>query len=295
MSEQLQSACQSRYLFPQSGEGEESRLAMLERSHDPLTLELLDELLPARQGGTALEVGAGRGSIARALADIGYAVTAVDLEISPLTVRPHPGVTPRRLDLTRSVPPSGPFDVIHARLLLEHLPNREGVLRSLAARLAPGGLVLLEDLVLSVVYGLDDTPAADMGRAIAELGRANGWEPDFGRRLPSALREAGFDPVRARGIFGAHLGRTASTAFVATVTRLADELIERGIRTTAAVRRALEWMQQPEHTVITPGLVQAWGWKPHDAARCARSRLCAVHTGPVAVPPRIRRYRVAEP
>jgi SAM-dependent methyltransferase len=239
---------------------------MLERSHDPLTLELLDELLPARQGGTALEVGAGRGSIARALADIGYAVTAVDLEI-----------------------------VIHARLLLEHLPNREGVLRSLAARLASGGLVLVEDLVLSVVYGLDDTPAADMGRAIAELGRANGWEPDFGRRLPSALREAGFDPVRARGIFGAHLGRTASTAFVATVTRLADELIERGIRTAAAVRHALEWMQQPEHTVITPGLVQAWGWKPHDAARCARSRLCAVHTGLVAVPPRIRRDRVAEP
>jgi SAM-dependent methyltransferase len=256
---------------------------LLERSYDRLTVGLLDELLPARCAGTALELGAGRGSIARALADRGYTVTAVDLETAPLMAAPYPGVTPRRLDLTRSVPPSGPFDLIHSRLLLEHLPNREKLIRALAARLDPGAVMLIEDLVLSVTSGADDTPAADMAHAIAELARCNGWEPEFGRRLPSALRAAGLDHVRARGLFGVHLGRTTTTAFASTVTGLADDLIKRGIRTGDAVRDALAWMRHPDNTVITPGLVQAWGWKTTTSPRAitlttkrgARSNACA--------------------
>ena len=41
--------------------------------------------------------------------------------------------------------PGGPFDVVFARLLLVHLPNRLDVLRRMCEVTRPGGVVLVQD------------------------------------------------------------------------------------------------------------------------------------------------------
>ena len=41
---------------------------------------------------------------------------------------------------------AGRFDLVHARLLLEHLPERDAVLAGFVHALAPGGWVVVEDL-----------------------------------------------------------------------------------------------------------------------------------------------------
>jgi SAM-dependent methyltransferase len=50
-----------------------------------------------------------------------------------------------RHDLSTEPVPEGPWDVIHARMVLLHLPRRREILHRLAAALAPGGALVVED------------------------------------------------------------------------------------------------------------------------------------------------------
>lgn len=117
---------------------------------DPNTIRRLTRLDSGTDwaGAQCLELGAGTGSIAWWLADrvdLFGRVTAVDLDTSRLTT--HPRIQPLRHDLrdgTAALPP-GPYDLIHARLLLAHLPNPDHLLADLAILLAPGGTILIED------------------------------------------------------------------------------------------------------------------------------------------------------
>ncbi|MGW0194135.1 class I SAM-dependent methyltransferase [Nonomuraea sp. NPDC003201] len=51
----------------------------------------------------------------------------------------------RRHDVARSDPPDEAFDLVHARLVLVHVADRERALRSMIAALKPGGRLLLKD------------------------------------------------------------------------------------------------------------------------------------------------------
>ncbi|MFI7062270.1 class I SAM-dependent methyltransferase [Kribbella sp. NPDC050124] len=92
-----------------------------------------------------LELGAGNGSIANWLAGRTHEVVAVDIDTSQLN-DVAPGVQVIRHDLRDGLPVQGPFDLIHARLLLVHLPEREQLLGRLVDALAAGGWLVLGDL-----------------------------------------------------------------------------------------------------------------------------------------------------
>lgn len=47
--------------------------------------------------------------------------------------------------VTSGALPAGAFNLVHARLLLEHLPQRDEVLRALVRALRLGGWLLVED------------------------------------------------------------------------------------------------------------------------------------------------------
>ena len=51
----------------------------------------------------------------------------------------------RRHDVAREAPPGDPFDLVHARLVLVHLPDRERALAAMVGALRPGGWLLVED------------------------------------------------------------------------------------------------------------------------------------------------------
>jgi SAM-dependent methyltransferase len=172
---------------------------------DPVTIARLRDLRPDWSGATCLEVGAGAGSIARYLADqVSPNGLAVALDIKPQHIQPHPRLRVVQHDLTSEEPlPDGPFDLIHARLILQHLPARDAILRRLADALAPGGVLLTEDweaLITGVVIAAPSSEAADLfARFQQVLGpkvfAVAGSDRNWARRANLAMRRAGLVEV----------------------------------------------------------------------------------------------------
>ena len=95
-----------------------------------------------------LEVGGGGGSIARWLNErVGDAgrVVVTDIDIRFLEALNIPRLEVLRHDITRDPLPEGAFDLVHTRMVLIHLPERDAVLQRLVAALKPGGWLVCEE------------------------------------------------------------------------------------------------------------------------------------------------------
>ena len=135
----------SEYIFDSASDQGRQQVDYLSTVFDPITTGFLADL-DVRRGARCLELGAGSGSIARWLAEqVGPQgqVVAVDKDIEQLELPPQ--VEVHRHDIRDGLPVDGPFDLIHARLLLLHLPDRLRVLQELVDVLAPGGWLVLGD------------------------------------------------------------------------------------------------------------------------------------------------------
>lgn len=157
-----------------------------------------------RPGMRCLDVGAGAGSIAVWLAEQvapGGSVLATDLV--PLRVPERPGLTVRQHDVVRDPLPEGAFDLVHVRLVLSHLPERDAVLARLFAALRPGGVLhLLEfDAEYAPVLAAPDEAARELyeryQQAKLRAFRARGSHQGWGRECAAALVRAGFTGVGA--------------------------------------------------------------------------------------------------
>jgi 2-polyprenyl-3-methyl-5-hydroxy-6-metoxy-1,4-benzoquinol methylase len=192
------------YIFDNAWEKARERLTGLEAYCDPGTIRHL-EALGVGPGWCCLEVGAGGGSMALWLGahvGPGGSVLATDIDTRFLDRLAHPQVTVRRHDIVREELPHGEFDLVYARSVLEHLPEREQVLRRLVAALRPGGWLLAEDVDFAAYVpgsGMDDAAEAFFRKhAVArqQLAAARGADPHYGRRLFGALRSAGLVLLR---------------------------------------------------------------------------------------------------
>ena len=70
-------------------------------------------------------------------------VVAADLDVSLLG--DIEGVELWQMDLAADELPRAEFDLVHCRLLLLHVPERDEVLAKLAAALRPGGVLMIEE------------------------------------------------------------------------------------------------------------------------------------------------------
>ena len=102
-----------------------ARFDGLERTLDSISTGLLERIgVPV--GARCLEIGAGGGSIARWLADrVGPAghVVAVDLDTRWFRHDGSSQIEVREVDLVTGPIPEGPWDLIHERLVLQHIPT----------------------------------------------------------------------------------------------------------------------------------------------------------------------------
>jgi SAM-dependent methyltransferase len=154
----------TEYILDSSSGLGRAQLRYLETMLDIPTTECLGAI-GVRPGQRCLDLGAGGGSITRWLAEKtcpAGTVVSVDLDIDHL-VR-QPGVEIHRHDINDGLPAEGPYDVIHARLLLMHLSRREEILKILADALAPGGWLVVGEFSARRRHVL-----ASPGRADAEL------------------------------------------------------------------------------------------------------------------------------
>lgn len=92
--------------------------------------------------------------------------------------------------------PDERFDVVHAHQVLQHLADPVAALRTMAGLVVPGGLVAARDSDFSAMAWYPLLPELDEWmRLYQTVARANGGEPDAGRRLVGWARAAGFTEI----------------------------------------------------------------------------------------------------
>lgn len=127
---------------------ERTRLGLLQRTLDPLTVRRLDRL-GVGAGWRCLEVGAGAGSIARWLAErVGLSglVVATDIDVSQLAEPTLPNLQVRRHNILEDELEPASYDLVHCRALLMHLADPQLALTRMAAALRSGGWLCIEEL-----------------------------------------------------------------------------------------------------------------------------------------------------
>jgi SAM-dependent methyltransferase len=108
---------------------------------------------PDRRPGLAVDLGCGTGRTTRLVADVLKPERTLGLDQSEFFVAVAaggppgpPGVGFAVHDVTRLPFPCPPADVCYGRLLLSHLPDPGAVLAAWATQLAPGGLLLADEV-----------------------------------------------------------------------------------------------------------------------------------------------------
>jgi SAM-dependent methyltransferase len=187
------------YIYDQGYAEERKRLSGMEALWDPGSRALLDEL-GIGHGCKCLEVGAGGGSLVEWMARRGASVLAVDIDTRFIESLASDAIEVRRVDIRTDELPQSEFDVVHARLVLEHLSDRGQILDRLAATLRPGGWIVIEDYDWSCFGFEGQDPRLDNGaEAVMGFMEQAGFERDYGRRVVSDLEAAGLTDVRGEG------------------------------------------------------------------------------------------------
>jgi SAM-dependent methyltransferase len=233
----------SRYSFDRGWPRELERLETQARLLDPGTVRLL-ETLGVDRGWRCAEIGAGAGSIAAWLArrvNPGI-VVATDVDTRFLERLQQDGLEIRRHDIVAGPLEEGAYDLVHTRLLLMHLPERERALRHMVASLRPGGWLLAEEYDLGTA-GFFHPPSALQEKVVA------------------ALQSAGLEAVEAEGrLRVVPLGTADAEALALKLEQFRSRLLETGQLTEDELHRAIEEVRTPgDGAVHYPALIVA-GW-----------------------------------
>jgi SAM-dependent methyltransferase len=252
-----------RYIFDQRRKDEDERLRSMERLWDPGTKAVIGSLGIA-SGWRCLEIGAGRGSIARWLAEtVGSEgdVLATDISTLHLQGLAEPNLEVRRHDILTDPLPSDHFDLVHARLVMEHLGRRS--LERAVAAVRPGGWLVLEDHDWgAALTHPNHERMRHVHEAVGRFMSRAGFDAAYGRRLVHELERAGLDDVAADGRLRVYRGASPATTFLRlTLESMAASLLASGELRQEDLAWALAALDDPDSVFLTP-MIAAWGRKP---------------------------------
>jgi SAM-dependent methyltransferase len=249
------------YVLPNAWELAERRLALLEQCHDEGSFRRA-AALGIGPGWDCLDAGAGRGSFARWLAARARSVLAVDIDARLLAGVAAPNLEVRELDVAAEELPREAFDLVHTRLLLIHVPQRDAVLRKLVAALRPGGVLLVEEDDVYPIRATEDGPYREAWEAFLAMTAAAGLADEWARGLPEQLDALGLAGVEAELDGQLFRGGSAPAEFWSltwlqardriAALGIAPEVVDRGREALADDRR---WYHGPVKVV-------AWGRRP---------------------------------
>lgn len=259
----------SGYLLDNAGREAPARFAALSALFDPETKRHLEERGVGR-GWHCLEVGAGGGSIARWLAErVGPTGRVLATDIDPRFLEPLnvPGLEVLRHNIARDPLPEAAFDLIHVRLVLLHVQEREQALSRMISALKPGGWLVDEEYDSA---SMPPDPAVSPGEvllktqvAMMRLLEDGGVNRRFGRLL--------FGKLRARGLIGVgtearvymwHAGSPGASTLRANYEQLRKAMIEGNYITQQQFDEDIARIDDPEFMMPSGILWSAWGRRP---------------------------------
>jgi SAM-dependent methyltransferase len=263
----------TNYIFDNAAERETAeRFASLGSLHDPHTIRHLLGTGVGR-GWRCLEIGGGSGSIAQWLADrVGLEghVLATDIDPRFLASAGRANLEVRRHDVGTDPLPESAYDLIHTRLVLIHVPQREATIGRLVSALKPGGWLVVEDydpIAIDRTFPIEnDEQAATARKCLHALrtlmesrGMDMGWANSLYRRFVAAglvdVAMLGHIDLRSGGSPGARLDR-------ANFAQVRDEALLKALVTPEEIDRMLSLLDDPGFVFASPIMFSASGQRP---------------------------------
>ncbi len=220
-------------------------------------------------GWRVWEVGAGGRTVPTWLAEqVGPEGRVLATDIDTRWMSGTTSYEVRRHDVGVDPAPDGPFDLVHARLLLVHVPGRDRALAAMASALSPGGWLVLEeaDPALQPLVCLEEVgPAEQLANRLKagfrELLAGRGVDLSFGRTLPRRLRELGLVDIVADAYFPIS-GPTCVELERASIEQIRDRLTAAGITTASQIDEHLANVAAGTLDLATSPMISAWGRQP---------------------------------
>jgi ubiquinone/menaquinone biosynthesis C-methylase UbiE len=256
------------YVLDNAGQQAAARFDALSAMFDPGTIRHL-ESCGIGPGWHCLEVGGGGGSIAAWLSNrVGRTgrVLVTDIDPRHLESLKFPNLEVRRHNIVRDPLPEASFDLVHSRLVLLHLPEREKALARMVAALKPGGWLVDEEFDSS----LSPDPAADPEEvlskthiAMTRVMASRGVDRVFGRHLFGRLRAHGLENVSSEGrSFMWQGGSPGASLLRSNYEQLRGAMIEAGYVTPQEFEKDIAQLQDPSFVAPSPILWTASGRRP---------------------------------
>lgn len=236
--------------------GELARLRAVESVLDPVSVRVLEEC-GIRSDWNCLELGAGAGSIAYWLASqcsIGH-ITAVDVDTGFLAAE-RDNLTIIEQDALACAFSSNPFDLIHTRAFLVHLPERAKLLERAAGWLRPGGWLVTEE---PLTIGAAESPYPEFCRLVDGMQRLleiQGADLRWARSLPLILHDLGFENSQINmQILPCGQGGNGDLLWRRMFSQIRSALIERHILSIEQYNAGMSLFDSPSFADVSLGVI----------------------------------------
>jgi len=264
-----QTTAETLYTFDNSGAQATTRFSALADIFDPGTIRHLIEM-GVSSGWHCLEIGAGGGSIATWLCDrVGGngRVLATDIDTRFLEALNRSNLEVSQHDIASDALPRAKFDLVHFRLVLGHLPNRDEVLGRLVASLRPGGWILAEEFdswSLRPDRSINEVETSLKAfAAMQTVLERHGFDGYYGRRLVARLRAHNLAEISAEGrVFMYEGGTSGADLTRAAISQTRDEMIAVGAISAAEIERDLLQLSRSDFMMPSPIMWAVRGRRP---------------------------------
>jgi SAM-dependent methyltransferase len=255
-----------RYLFDNAAIQAETRFDERSGLYDGNTIRHIEQRGIA-EGWSCLEVGAGGGSIAAWLCHrVGGMGRVLATDINPrcLHALSFPNLEVLRHDIRCEPLPIQTFDLVHARLVLMHLPERENILERMVKALKPGGWIVVEEFdamsLLPDPFVNPEEVSLLISRAFRQVLNEGGVDLSYGRVLPQKLRGHGLTSIGAEGSTQIWYGRSAGTRLLsANYEQLRQAILGTGLLSEQEFVANLARLDDEDFLVPSSIMWTAWG------------------------------------
>ncbi|MBP2472856.1 SAM-dependent methyltransferase [Crossiella equi] len=242
---------------------EHTRLTGIQNAADQGTIRTL-ESLGLGEDWDCLDLGAGAGSIARWLTERcpQGTVVANDIDTRYLTDLDGLGAQVHEADLTDpAYSPGRRFDLVHARYVLCHLPERDEIVARAVRWLKPGGFLVVTDPYQLPAETSPFPVVRKLMAAYEEVYRGHGADLRWARGIPALLAGHGLTEVGYTGTLGmmGNLDRDRWRPLLAQVT---PAMLAKGLVTEADIAEFEALLNDPAFVDIPQFTISAWGQAP---------------------------------
>lgn len=264
------------YVFDPAWDLETERLRTNEAIWDPGTFERLERFGVGR-GWNCLEIGAGAGSTAKWLAsrvgvrdvadpaDPQGRVVATDVETGRLSDLEACGVEVWRHDIRTDDLPPAAFDLVHTRMLVQHLADKQDAIRRMIGTLRPGGLLFLEDTDSLPLFrsATSEEFLQDVRTAGYGIMRRGGHEPRGGHFDLRLMLESGLSEVSAEGrAVMVQGGSPQARHYMLWLEYMRPKIVAEGLLADTRIDAALAQMADPANRWLSQVMISVSGRKP---------------------------------